>query len=214
MGPFPSRSSKLGDIDLSSHGMPEALSSGTSHTCALTDRGLVICWGDDISGQSSGESTGFSSGPKRISLGGHATISISSGSNHSCALTADYSFGAGEYQDSQFQRGNRSLPTANKDFARPKFAFDFSSLRVLHIHAQFNSVSPLFVGAKITMVNWVFQSRPVIPGLVQSRTLPLHQHCHSGRATHAHSTSRGRSCVKEQRYGILGDQQKDHLTSL
>ena len=39
------------------------------------------------------------------------------------------------------------------------------------------------------MVNWVLQSRPDTPGLMQSRTLPLHQHCHSERDTHAHSPS-------------------------
>ena len=111
-------------------------------------------------------------------------------------------------------REQKSLP-GQKRYWTAQIHLRFLSLRVLHTHAQFNSISLLFVGAKITMVNWVLQSRPVFPGLVQSRTLPLHQHCHSGRATHARSPSRGRSCVGEAAdMGFLVPNKKTHLTSL
>ena len=39
------RSSTFGTVDLSSHGNPVSISSGEGHTCAITDRGLVVCLG-------------------------------------------------------------------------------------------------------------------------------------------------------------------------
>tara|TARA_B100002051_G_scaffold269600_1_gene301169 strand:+ start:1877 stop:6067 length:4191 start_codon:yes stop_codon:yes gene_type:complete len=65
-----------------------SLSSGYRHTCSISERSLVICWGQDWFGQSSGKiENEFFSPPSVIDIGGEAAISSSSGKFHSCALT-------------------------------------------------------------------------------------------------------------------------------
>ena len=67
----------------------KAVSSGNSHTCALTDNGAVKCWGRNVEGQL-GDGTndgkvvpvdviGMSSGVK----------AVSAGTDHTCAVTGD-----------------------------------------------------------------------------------------------------------------------------
>ena len=50
-----------------------AISSGEAHTCALTEAGEAVCWGDDLEGQAT-PGAGF-------------FVALSSGGAHTCALT-------------------------------------------------------------------------------------------------------------------------------
>ena len=71
-----------------------SLSSGGSHTCALTDRGGVKCWGYNGNGELGNKSTSNQKAPVDVhtsssdstSLSGVA--SISAGDAHTCALTS------------------------------------------------------------------------------------------------------------------------------
>jgi hypothetical protein len=66
----------------------EALSAGSSHTCALSS-GTVLCWGDNRFGQLGDGTTESRSGPTPVSgLPGRATALVS-GAAHTCALIAD-----------------------------------------------------------------------------------------------------------------------------
>ena len=80
---------KSNKIDLGEFGKPEILSSGEFHTCSITERSIVGCWGFDTYGQSSGNPGAgeYAVGPTNIDLGGLAAVAISSGKYHSCALT-------------------------------------------------------------------------------------------------------------------------------
>ena len=65
-----------------------ALSSGTAHTCALLDNGLISCWGYGDYGQlGNGGTTGTNVPTLTSSLGtGRTAIALSSGQDHTCAL--------------------------------------------------------------------------------------------------------------------------------
>jgi alpha-tubulin suppressor-like RCC1 family protein len=64
-----------------------AVAAGRGHTCALTDRRTVQCWGDNADGQLGDGTTAARSSPAEV-LGLDDTVSaIATGYNHTCALT-------------------------------------------------------------------------------------------------------------------------------
>jgi len=67
-----------------------AVSAGSSHTCAATDAGAVLCWGWNFSGQLGDGSTTDSDVPVAVSgLDGSATkiVTIAAGAGYTCAVT-------------------------------------------------------------------------------------------------------------------------------
>ena len=66
----------------------DTLSSGIYHTCAITENGSVLCWGNGIYGQLGHGGNTSSNNPILTSnLGtGRTAISISTGQEHSCAI--------------------------------------------------------------------------------------------------------------------------------
>ena len=60
-----------------------ALAGGYVHTCALTEAGDAVCWGESDAGQLGG------AGPGPVRIVGQRFRQISAGEFHSCAVTAD-----------------------------------------------------------------------------------------------------------------------------
>jgi alpha-tubulin suppressor-like RCC1 family protein len=92
------------------------LTLGASHTCGLSNKGKAYCWGAGTSGQLGNNSATNSSTPVAVTQGsmiaGESLIQISSGLNHSCALSANgkaYCWGA----NGQNQLGNGGSTLSN-----------------------------------------------------------------------------------------------------
>ena len=65
------------------------ISTGRNHTCGVTTSGAAYCWGRNTSGQvGDGTSTSFWLFPVPVA-GGFSFTTITTGSDHSCGLTAD-----------------------------------------------------------------------------------------------------------------------------
>jgi alpha-tubulin suppressor-like RCC1 family protein len=64
-----------------------AIAGGYGHSCALTDAGGVLCWGDDTFGQLGNGSTTDSPTPTAVTGLTGGVASISAGFAHTCAVT-------------------------------------------------------------------------------------------------------------------------------
>jgi alpha-tubulin suppressor-like RCC1 family protein len=63
------------------------LAVGLDHSCALTDAGSVLCWGDDFYGQLGDGGFGGSAVPVAVSGLPGGVTALAAGSQHTCALT-------------------------------------------------------------------------------------------------------------------------------
>jgi alpha-tubulin suppressor-like RCC1 family protein len=66
----------------------DSISTGGTHTCALTAAGTAYCWGVNSAGQVGDSSTADRWEPRAVA-GGHAFVSVSAGYDHTCAVTTD-----------------------------------------------------------------------------------------------------------------------------
>lgn len=63
-----------------------AIGSGGLHTCALTDRGGVKCWGSNVYSQLGNNTKGSSSSPRTVSKLDRGVSALSVGSLHTCVI--------------------------------------------------------------------------------------------------------------------------------
>lgn len=67
------------------------ITTGSSHTCALTNQGEAYCWGDNSSGQLGTGNRQDADRPERVKAGdtdGRRLVAIDAGSGHTCAVDA------------------------------------------------------------------------------------------------------------------------------
>ena len=115
----------LGIFDVFEIGNVVSVSSGTAHTCAVSDVGYVYCWGRGNHGQLGNSNQEDSLTPVRVHTGKAAAIDsdggylsnikkISVGNDHSCAVSGIgnvYCWGYGEYgQNGNNTNSNELVP--------------------------------------------------------------------------------------------------------
>ena len=83
-----------------------SVSAGSNHTCAVTTAGGLKCWGQDANGQL-GNDTALADKPTPVDVQGltSGVASVSTGSNHTCAVTTAGGFKCWG-QDANGQLGN------------------------------------------------------------------------------------------------------------
>ncbi len=64
-----------------------ALTSGSDHTCALTDTGAVMCWGSGFYGELGVGGVTFTGNPQYVTALGDDVRGVSAGGEHTCAVT-------------------------------------------------------------------------------------------------------------------------------
>jgi alpha-tubulin suppressor-like RCC1 family protein len=63
-----------------------AIAAGSNHTCALTGKGIVMCWGRNEAGQLGDGTVTDSTTPVEVSSLGSGIATIATGGNHTCAI--------------------------------------------------------------------------------------------------------------------------------
>jgi alpha-tubulin suppressor-like RCC1 family protein len=63
-----------------------AIAAGGQHTCAVTRRGAVRCWGRNLAGQLGDGTTKTRIRPTALSALAHGVAAVTAGRNHTCAL--------------------------------------------------------------------------------------------------------------------------------
>jgi alpha-tubulin suppressor-like RCC1 family protein len=63
-----------------------AIAAGGQHTCAVTRRGAVRCWGRNLAGQLGDGTTKTRIRPTALSTLAHGVVAVAAGRNHTCAL--------------------------------------------------------------------------------------------------------------------------------
>ena len=87
------------EVDLPEDFTVISMDSGTSHTCAVSSNGSVMCWGANDQGQLGLGNTSVEELPMFVSFDEDVTIlSVSAGDEHTCATTSTgevYCWGSG-----------------------------------------------------------------------------------------------------------------------
>ena len=89
---------------------------GLYHSCVIASDNLVYCWGGNWAGQLGNSSTGGSTLPVAVNMGGLTALSLSAGREHSCIVASDnqaYCWGSG----SNGRLGNNSTSTQTSPVA-------------------------------------------------------------------------------------------------
>ena len=99
-----------------------AIAAGGQHTCALTRRGAVRCWGRNLAGQLGDGTTKTRTRPTALSELARGVAAIAAGRNHTCALMRAGGVrcwgdnGSGQLGDGK--KADRRLPTKVSRLAR------------------------------------------------------------------------------------------------
>ena len=92
LGKFGDQNLKNNTFSFPEFGNPLFISSGYNHSCSISDRSLLICWGSDDFGQSSGHYHNKNNNDYySINIHNKPIVSVSTGMQHTCAITADNS---------------------------------------------------------------------------------------------------------------------------
>ena len=115
------------------------IAAGANHACAIASDDLVYCWGSGSEGQLGNGSNSNSSIPVAVSritgvLGGKTIVSVTAGSNHTCAIASDgfaYCWGL----NTNGQLGNNSTTTTNIPVAVLRSSGSLSNVTVKSLSA-------------------------------------------------------------------------------
>lgn len=97
----------LAPVDVSGiAGVPQSLTAGLNHTCALVDTGGIFCWGQNSNGQIGDGTSGNTALTAKQVGNSLLAVEVSAGNSHTCARTAEGSnFCWGANGNSQIGQG-------------------------------------------------------------------------------------------------------------
>ena len=106
-----------GPVQVSGEYTPVAVTSGTTHSCLLTDSGAAYCWGDNPDGRLGDYTTSDRYTPSSV-YGSIQFIQISAGDEHTCGISS---------RSEVYCWGNTThgrLGVATSDYRRPSLVVD------------------------------------------------------------------------------------------
>jgi len=141
-GTTTNRSTPTQTLSLGTGRTAVAISSGSSHTCAILDDGSASCWGNNAQGKlGDGTKTDRSRPTQTLSLGiGRTAVAISSREMHTCAILDDASVSCwgsniiGQLGDGTNNQRNRPAQTSSLGNGRTAVAIssgDFHTCAIL-----------------------------------------------------------------------------------